>query len=662
MDLEYIINKYKNNYKKYIIDIIENKNEKIITDKDIECLHDGKLLFVINCVLEQTVNKPMECILLIHDCDNRKINIAKNITIKFKNINRNIDMIIKNYEKQLYFIKLELIQEFGLKSYNHMFKIFKNKKYKNIITETLKPSKIQWKTTPIDKELDLVIQYDETCMNFVNRLCNRMACYYKCQWDKTILIGNNITKKNNISNFNIIEYSEFLNFTDVQLTSHDPNNPDIDLSYNDNYNGNQKSQCIYNNIDDTYQTTEFAKVLTKFHINSFIKKYYIISTNELVETFDIVKINGENFYAISCFTSFGFTEEQQYIIVLTDGLLKPCFDAPKTKYERATIKNPSNNICTIDQKNKLFGCLHFDKKTVIPIEFSHNIWGSSNNSRFIPRNNEEILVVFEYNNPDKPIYFKSLINKKNKSDNKNLQAYYMHFFGFNGSSIDYKKFNKLTFDNNTKEPTIEINSSHKILLEAPDVIIKCKRFIVECENLTDINAKKTINIESGGKTTIKSTNDTLMENLNLKIKSQISTEIKNTKSLIDSSLNIKFQALNIEQEAKINMKISGLMTKIEAKVKLTLQSLITDIQTTVKLELKGLIIKITGLIVMIEAAVMAKIQSGVIIQTMSIISMTTIGAVDLYSGGVMLISNGVAIFGGAGLAPNGFFKVGCPFP
>lgn len=628
---------------------------------DVEVIYKSKTFNINRITIVNAVNKPIEAKIWIYKAK-EVIIVGQRIEVLIKG--KKLKMVILNVRKFSVYIEMDLIHEMGFLKKTLKYQIFQKKRYSKILEEMLRTvgGRLYIRNIKLDQERPLVIQYNETNYNFFHRICNRIVCYYKCQWDGVVFITSENTKPPKVIK-DVIEMDDIqsINYTNIELTSHNPENPVGDLSHKSK-RITQDIKCNYSIINDKYTSLSEAKLLAQYEVNGAVDRYYILGMNEWVEPMDRIRYKNDVWNVLAVVHKLGEDEEggKDSIVILGNGIPKPQYTDPVTRIERATVKNPQNSICAMDN-NRIFCCLHFDKKTVIPVEFSHDFWTGSHSSRFLPRNGEEILVGFEYNNPDKPIFFKSLVNKEQPSDPKNLEECYMKFLGHNKTHINREKFNELRFINNYDKSKIFLNSSDIIELKAEDVIVNCKRFFVNCEDFMNVDAKNKINMETTSLTT-KSNADTEMVNNNFKMKSNINTEFRNSNHTVNSKLAISLNAMNITSKASVNIKILGLMITIQSNTKTELKSLITKISSQVQMESTSLITKISGMIVKVESSILMQLKSKLIMQMMAAIRMSKIDAIDLYSGGLMIFSTATVIFGTTGIAPSGFFKVGCPFP
>ncbi|MGD0756240.1 MAG: phage baseplate assembly protein V [Bacteroidales bacterium] len=214
--------------------------------------------------------------------------------------------------------------------------------------------------------------------------------------------------------------------------------------------------------------------------------------------------------------------------------------------------------------------------------------GDQHGFYFIPEIDDEVMVGFESNNPDKPFVIGSVYHKNSKPD-------HWYHAGNNTKSIRTRNGNQIILiDENGKEeirilnkddasPTNEIslslNNNGKITIKSVGDLE------ISAENIK-ISANTDITMESGQDTKLKANDYQLDANNSIKLTGQQITIEGQNSTAVKGQSQLDLEGTNTSVKGQAQLKLEGTQTEIDA-TQLKMQG---DAQT----EISGAIVKVAG--------------------------------------------------------------------
>jgi len=219
--------------------------------------------------------------------------------------------------------------------------------------------------------------------------------------------------------------------------------------------------------------------------------------------------------------------------------------------------------------------------------------GDDRGMYFVPEEGDQVILDFEYGNPDRPYVAATTYHGKAKStwqcgENKN-----------NLKAIKTRSGHTILLDDTDGKEIIHIHDKKE-----NEIIIDTDK-----ETIT-IKALKNINIEAGEDIVMKAGKNIKMtaseENIemeakkNLEVKAEANVEFTATKKFINKAMDIeakatkgfKMSGLDVEAKGSKGLKLSGAQSELKGSATCDVKGLKVSVGATAMAELKGAIVKI----------------------------------------------------------------------
>lgn len=507
---------------------------------------------------------------------------------------------------------------------------YQNKNALEIIKDVLRKNNItnvSYKVNSSGKrKRETCIQYDETDLFFISRLMEEEGIFYFFKHEKgkeTLVIADNNNafidektrfytpqtqlnarknKENRLSVLYDISVYESLMTEKYFIDDYDYNKPKTKLSNNKKNTSSKNLYGDFYSYEENYaQNKDGANIVTT-RIESFeyqksflwIKSPTIISPGYIFEVLDHERPElNTKYVAAKVKHRFDITNHNLPVWTVT------AFNKAKTKCRPPiTLKKPRiygylSAIVTGQAKQDVFR----DDLARIRIRFLWDLNGEKNKEKssgwvrvsetfagsnfgavFLPRVNQEVVVIFLNGNPDRPLVIGALYNGVNKPPYKDadISCIKTQTFG------DKKGFNELRFTDKKKKEEVYVHAQKDFVMfinENSTVTLKKGNYSL---TLKDGNAK----IDVKGKFDLHATKDiSINSDKNIKLAAKQNVTISAGKDLSENATkNISVKA----KTGKYTLSSTG-ATSISSKNKVSISSIMAmnlDSKMSMKLSAK----------------------------------------------------------------------------
>ena len=626
------------------------------------------------------------------------VNTQKN-SLDFQN-NKEIDFL--NYKLNLKCInRLNRDNIFTSYSYSHKifdlyknkgFTVFKDKKISEIMKIALTELglKCQIQSLPRDPQMELLLRYNESWMNFLNRCCFLTQSFWLIRKDEIIIAPINILSDSSGIEIELtdeimylVSQEEFEEQTGSRFFSYDSNNPTGEFS-NEIKSENNYTEVFFDDFSSNENLDSYCNYFKDSHENNII----IFYTNLDLNLFQKVKYNNISFYVVQIeyiaapLFNFNYTK-----IVIAKNKVNPrIFKNPIANPQKATVVLPESgsecNEIFKDEKERVMINFHFDNtKTKVFAPVLQDLSFDGENCSFsIPRGTAEVWIDFENGNPNYPIIQGCLYNMANTNSFKTTEI---------GTSLK-----SIGSPDRLNEIRVELKKDkEKVYIEVPkDIELITQEGIIKIF----LNAKKgnghlEIVLENGnGSYNIKNGNKLIKldkGNMSIEISDTLDITAKNIN--ITAKENIKIHAgQNVKIDATENIETNSLMeTKIASTGAMSLNSknvlncdsvMDTTIKSKTNLSIRSIaqmtlssigpanfnftsMLGIKCLLLNVESQTVANIKSNLLMNLESGLMLKTKCAIFFSDSGIALLkgvimSSDTLLAAGQFVAPTGFLK------
>jgi hypothetical protein len=462
--------------------------------------------------------------------------------------------------------------------YQSAFQVFQNKKISVILDEVFKPLKISVNVkSPIhDPEMELMIRYNETLMNFLNRCCFLMGCHWICEDNnieiapyKSLVPGKSFNERQHL--LIIYHRTNRIKDTGGRMMSYDSNNPTGDL--------NAKTESPFHYAEwflKDYTKPEVAQKLLDY-ASIFEAETIAFTSKIVIDIFSCIFIGGTKYYVTKC--EFILSKETHpddfdpekffFYIEAKTSVRYRSFEEPIAKSQQATVVLPKsgdfNKIIFKDEKSRVMVNFHFDeKKLQVPVPVAQSLASNSEGAFFLPKKGTEVVVEFLNGNPNFPFINGCLYNKENANKFKVHEAGWELVSLGEKPNIERKNIIKMSLEDKNEKmqlvspKNIEITSNQgniSIQLQAQEKTEGCM-FI----KLT--NGNFNIEIDKGDKKIIVSKGE-----MKIDVSGDLTIDASSIKLNAKQDINLKATSVKINSTS-INLsgitKIEGAQTQIKS--------------------------------------------------------------------------------------------------
>jgi phage baseplate assembly protein gpV len=471
--------------------------------------------------------------------------------------------------------------------------IFNKKTLKEIITKVAGSDvKIQIKQ---DINIELFVQYEESDLEFLNRLLAYYSCFWLCSPKGNIIVTDKIlTEKTDLEQANLLRHDRYLTSSKVKVSSYNAKNPSPDAllseevgegkykqhyfrSFSNNTEGKNIANYIYSQNLDGYNLVqvlnmaELPLVLSKIDFRDEIK-------DEIIHS---IEIKDEH---VRLLTSNKMPEIQ---VVIPN--VPPFFRAIVTGEKQLDY-----------EENRTKVLLPFDNKKPVFATIMQSVCAKNNQSFIAPAKNDEVIVSFLDNNltslvimgsffnvANKPVFShnefgyvfsnekgesKFLLNNLDSHTNINVhnQGDFQMECGGNISIINKKgdvvvEVEEGSFRLEGKKGNMMIKiEGNQIINVSEKIELHCKQFLINSEEV-HLSSKKSFSIEAD------SVSITAKSNYEVKTEEYKITNGSSSLEVKDSAIEIKSNMVEIKSGN--TMKISGTQVQIESQAEMNLKAL-----------------------------------------------------------------------------------------
>jgi hypothetical protein len=588
------------------------KNIKLSNNTGISCI-------VTDLELHEKINTPTcAFVYVLMNSSTTKIKAGDEFNLEYNSKKYSLFLYKKEHINGSIF--LHLYHKSQLLKNMLQYNIFLKKKPSDAVEEICKTLQIkcdfQGLAMANNMLYEFFMQYNETAMNFLNRCCYLMCCYWFCNENGSITImyfeNTKATKDINVKGLINVASSEWSNNFKYRNIAYNSDNPALDLTEKDN-TLNDKNFYYKEWYSDYYMDKAAGGKLAKYEKASYVCKDCKISTYDIYTLAQKTSLYSEKYLVNSItyrenFISSNESAEDVSIneIYLSNALPIPIFSWPEASIQKATVVAKEGSIENILYKDKFSRVLvnfHFDdKKQDVPIFVMQKNANVAAGSQFLPRHNEEVLVDFINKNPNMPIVLGSLYNSVNVN-NMIMEEEGFAFNHLKPIAPDLK--NSFIFNNVGETAAIKMHSGNQIL-----VSIEHKNMEINLEGKTAGNYLTTLKngnyvttLTKGNYENILTHGNYLIQldegnlsiqdkkgNFNINLESG-DLEISLTKGLYsttikDGDMNFKLDkgSINIEASDDITFKSKNIIFDIEDKYEVKTKDMKYNISNEFKIE------------------------------------------------------------------------------
>ena len=569
----------------------------------------------------------------------------------------NVPNVIANRIENLLYIRI--VPTITRMNYITKYKIYHNKKVKDIIETTLIDDKINnYKIVVTESNLkELCTQYGESNLHFISRLMEENGMFYYFEHtqdnDNLVITNNNLSATKLNINLDLIKARHQLIDPEDGLINlsmiHELGYKSVKLkSYNQYYasviDSNAKEDPINwkigssNYYDNLYLTNAEGNSIAKIildNYNSHTVKVSGSSYNPEIYSGAIITLSGsttENHNGDFFLLSVRHTIDQTFIINNT-------FDKENNKpiYQNTFEAIPHNisfKTQNIHEKNRIYGCqtatvigpeneeVYVDKDCRVKVRFhwseyeDESCWirvvnslaGRGFGSVVIPRIGMEVLVEYINGDPDQPVITGCLYNGLNKPPSDYAKKGTISTFYSN--SIKSKGYNEIRINDEGKKEEIYIHAQkdiNKVIEEnITETVNKGSRTITLESKDNNVSVTNTLTIKHGD-------NNIIVEDGKYTIKLDHSNQIIELSSdglKIDIKGNIKINVSNNIEINANNINIKANNSEVDSSEISVKSSNYTNNTSMYKVE--SATVKISSSFTEINGSATVKINGGII--------------------------------------------------
>ncbi len=564
------------NSSKYIRDLLNfkfyNDNIDYLSDEFMidNCSYANRLSNItfsdwkiISCIIQRKANSIDKATILLDNPIKEKLGDEVSLQIKFFDNEDTtqkfvfyIQKITTCFIESAMLWKISLIHKIGLLQESLGFNVFNQKSFKEIIENDIcSPNKIKTDMSkmPILDPLPIVIQYNETLLNFFKRCVFISSAVWKNQIDGSILIGTNntlgvaitdtvrqfILDQGILLKHNILNKNQYINI------AYNQDNPDVLIKGESDENDYQKTAIDGNYIEE--QMSKKSTFQQQQSVNQFMNVYCLSPLEPY--TF-LINADNEKYYVYESTFFFGIRDKNFInFSKMSTNIPDIDFQAINPKIQTATIIGPSTEISVKQNKTYIetYGIqFHFDtkpEKTTIQVPLK-KYYASQNAELLCPYLPDDLVLIdFLYGDINKPIIVGSMQNAKNLFPaNKPKTAVGLYAPVEGKPEFDDTKSTFFYLVGDDQKETILAHSpgTYSVITENGDISITANqgKYIVLCKNGNiEINTKG-----SDG-------------NIIIDAENELQLKCKNMKINVEQNFDLQANNINMKADQKTTIKV-----------------------------------------------------------------------------------------------------------